>query len=249
MKLNRLILGAAVAAGLAFTSCNSNDDDPVNNYYSNIVTVRSVTASGTSFTFRNEGDSQLITYTTTQPVSGDATKVGDRIVITYQIKSYDQQRYPESSLPFCDAMINVLGAIPTVGGGGQIPVATAEETGNFKSDAISMNSVWRSGEYINVIFIKQTNTNYKQCRLVADQSTLDEAYPHVYLIFENPSDFVTDSQQYAFYMSYSLVDLIGDGDHQGIILHYNDQSDSDANVKIERGLLGGAASSKPEPMQ
>ena len=47
-----------------------------------------------------------------------------------------------------------------------------------------MNSVWRTGTYLNAVFLARSASNYKTCRMVADQTTLNDEYPVIRIIFE-----------------------------------------------------------------
>lgn len=247
MKIKHLAIAAACTVALMATSCNSDSDDGRSSIYTNIVTVGSATPTGTTFTFRQEGDSRLITYSSSQVISGDQIKPGNRVAMSYQMLSYDENDKLGGQPPFCNGTISILAAIPAIGLGDAIPVATAEETQNFKSAEVTVNSVWRSGEFLNVIFLKYGNGKYKSCRLVADKATLDDEYPVVHLIFENENDVSIEQENYAYYMSYSLTSIAGKDTAKGIILEFNDPQND--KVQIERGTLGGIVDNKPKPQQ
>lgn len=115
MKLKNLF-AAFVAAVIFFTtSCNTSEPGTGTQIYIDIVTVQSRTETGTTFTCRKEADSPLATYFTSQVISGNFLKEGDRILIQY---TADQGRYVSGN-------INVFAATTTAAPAHRFPRRTS----------------------------------------------------------------------------------------------------------------------------
>ena len=236
MKIKTLALALGCAAALATTSCNS--DAPANNYvYTNIVTVKSIGEGGVTLGIREIDDSREYTYTTTQTITGEHFKVGNRIVITYQCTEEDAM----ASQP-----IQIYSAMPTVGNGGDMGMTTPEMANNWKSDEIDMNMVWRTGEYINVVFTRYTDLKYEDCYLQADSETINNEYPDVYLVFREKETGSINQSSYAFYVSYSLKSICDKPNVKGITLHFNDPNLNEQFVQINKGTLGDDSGMRPQ---
>lgn len=221
MKLKNL-LAAFVAAVIFFTtSCNTSEPGTGTQIYIDIVTVQSRTETGSTFTCRKEADSPLVTYFTSQVISGNFLKEGDRILIQY---TADQGRYVSGN-------INVFAATTTAGAGAQVPEEDFLLLPNLKGSVVSMNSVWRTGTYLNAVFLARSASDYKTCRMVADQTTLNDEYPVIRIIFEPETG--ADESNYAFYMSYSISQILSRPGVKGVRVYYNDPAQKQEYVQIE----------------
>ncbi|MCM1066151.1 MAG: hypothetical protein NC418_01090 [Muribaculaceae bacterium] len=211
----------AIAAMIGLSSCNSNDDGPQTQIYLDIVTIKSTDATGTVLTLRKLNDSPLVTYTTTQPISGEVVKVGERIIISYTAENGRFENGP----------IKIYAAAPTIGKGGQIPAKSAADTGQWLTSSLNMNDVFRTGEYLNVVFLSYSAPNPKKCELVADEATLADEYPTVHLLYE-PGDG-QEMNDYAFYMSYNMNDIVKHDGCKGIKLVYKGSSGVTETKQVE----------------
>lgn len=211
MKLNRyiaLILTLAAAA-TGLTSCNDDPKEPEIRLFTDIVTVVKADAGETVLTFRRQDDSPLITLTSTQTMDAQIFKPGQRIVMNY---------YNATSEQYVSGPIKIYAAAPTVGSGAAVPDSLASKTQNWATAPITVSGIWRSGEYVNLIFQAVTGTDARTCALVADRETLDDEYPQLHLIFKPNDQF--DVQNYLIYMSYSLSDIFAHPNVKGVQIHY-----------------------------
>lgn len=221
MKIKSL-LSAFVAAVILFTtSCNSDDPTPGTQIFLDIVTVASRTETGTVLTCRQGADTPLVTYTTTQAISGNFIKEGDRILISY---TTELGRYVSGP-------ISILAATTTAGAGAPVPEEDFLSIGDIKGTAVTMNTIWLTGNYLNAVFLAHSSTNYKTCRMVADTNTLDDEWPVIRIIFVPDSG--TDESEYAFYMSYSVADIFARPNVKGVHVCFNDPSKKEQYVDIE----------------
>ncbi len=211
----------AIASLFSLTSCNSDDNGSTPQIYLDIVTIKSTDAAGTVLTMRENGDSPLVTYTTTQTISGEYVKAGDRIIISYTAENGRLENGP----------INIIAAAPTIGKGHAIAEKTAEETGQWLTSSLNMSDIWRTGEYINLVFLSHSSSTPKKCELVVDKATLEDEYPSVYLIFE-PGDG-SDVSDYAFYMSYSITEITDHANCKGVTINYKSSSGANTSKQIE----------------
>lgn len=221
MKFKNLLAAFAAAVVLFTSSCNSDEPVSGTQIYLDIVTLESRTEAGTTFTCRQAGDSPLVTYFTKQVISGNYLKEGERILIQY---STDKGRYVSGD-------INVFAATTTAGAGAEVPEEDFLQLPNLKGTAVNMSSIWRTGNYLNAVFLAHSSTNYKTCRMVADQTTLNDEYPVIRIIFE--PDTGTDEAEYAFYMSYSISQILNRPGVKGVRVYYNDPSQKQDYVDVE----------------
>lgn len=221
MKLKNLLAAFAAAIILMTTSCNSDDVTPGTQIFLDIVTVQSKTDAGTVLTCRQGADTPLVTYTTSQVISGTYINEGDRILISY---TAEQGRYVTGT-------ISILAATTTAGAGEQVPEEDFLQIGNINGSAVNMNDIWRTGSYLNAVFLSYSSANYKTCRMVADKSTLNDEYPVIRIIFEPETG--KDESEYAFYMSYSISDILDRQGVKGVRVYFNDPSKKQDYVQIE----------------
>lgn len=191
--LKKLWLGS-LAAVLAFasTSCNSDDDNgglPPGTLY-DIVTLVSNTDQGSVFEFRRDGDSPLITLTSSRRVSTDF-KDGDRLLIAYM---------PLSGVSYVSGSIDLYGTGNVING--DIQTGTAQEWNSFRTADQNVAFINRSGEYLNVRTEIYVRSQPKTYALVVDESTLDEEIPTAYIIFE--PDTQGDTSLHTGYASWNL---------------------------------------------
>lgn len=221
MKLKNLLAAFAAAIILMTTSCNSDDVTPGTQIFLDIVTVKTKDATGAVFTCRQGADTPLATYTTSQTITGNFIKEGDRILISY---TAEQGRYVTGN-------ITVLAATTTAGAGAPVPEEDFLQITNLKGATVNMGNIWRTGTYLNAVFLAHSASDFKTCRMVADNTTLNDEYPVIRLIFEPETG--TNESEYAFYMSYSISDIVNRPGVKGVRVYYNDPSQKQDFVEID----------------
>lgn len=219
-----LLIGALAAVGLS--SCNSSDDTYTTPRYLDIVTVNSTGPEGLVMTVYKPFTSTAATLTSDRTVSGDHLPVGSRIVISY---SAEQGRYVSGP-------IELFAAVPTVGLGAEIPVASYEEISAVRSEAIQVPEFGVTAHYLDFDFqaITAATTTVK---LTLDEATLEDEYPKAYLTVVTPAMATTLNQLY--YGSYDLQNLMGKSNFRGLEIFYNQTGGALTSTKVTPAVSGG----------
>lgn len=222
-KILSTTLTAAAIATLG--SCNSDSDTPGGaTLYTDIVTYQGNGTGGSTFTFRKEGDSPLITLTCSRTLASDFVP-GSRILIQYA---------PETGKQYMSGPINLAGAANVEGGGAPVEELTAAQTTNWLSDAVNVSTIFRSGEYLNLQFTGTLGSEVAKVRMVADTETLDSEYPELHLIFGPYTAAL--GQYYLFTCSWSIESVWNRPGCKGIKVLY----------KNNGGLIGGSVTINKE---
>lgn len=175
--MKRLIFGVAILfATLGFFSSCSDDSEPAIDYYQNIVTFEgNVGNSASRFTYRAIDDSPLITLTAPDyVVETDSAKgqyPGVRVFITYSYVVTPPAGDLSGNIRLVAAAKvyqDTVTAVPT------IPLDFTEP--------YQVVTLTRSGQYLNLVSIAPETKFYsRHFYLEADESTLGDAYPQLYL--------------------------------------------------------------------
>lgn len=227
MKLKNLILTLLAVPAMLFSSCEDKGGDNTGLIYTDIVTVESIEPTSTTFTFREKENSALLTLIYAGDINknlpDNTFKEDTRIVISYK---------PNSGKHYASGTISLIAASNIYGAGEAVPEVEREGMSDFMSSQISLNSLWRTGDYINAVFAATTGKTPLKCEMVADAETLDNDYPQIHLIFK-PDESLTH-QQYIFYMSYSLKDIFARSKCKGVEVFFNDPNMAAKSVTIKK---------------
>lgn len=229
MMKSILIKCAMIGAALvALASCNSDSDDPNGGYQlicNDIVTYEGNTEGKATFTFRKEGDSPLITLTSTRQLNSNDFRPGTRILISYS---------PESEKQYTSGPITLIGAMNVEGKGEAVTSNTAEATKNWLSEPINVAALFRSGDYINVQFTGAIGSQVPLTNLYVDEATLDREIPELHLIF-GPYTGVTTTT-YIFYGSWSIANIWNRPNCRGVRVIYSNAGGAiGGSVTITKG--------------
>lgn len=182
--LRRLMAIVAIALLLIPYGCSddkSGSNLPNDRWY-DIVTIESIYNKGSSFTLQKDGDSELITYTSSYPFLNDTTvHVGDRIIIMY-LRADDAPAYTSGA-------INLYGYRKMDNSPQQALMAMPAEIKDFNPEWIDVQSMTRTGQYINVqarlsCYIADAPAVW--C-MVADPETLLDPYPTLNILYQAKS--------------------------------------------------------------
>ncbi len=210
-KIMRMLAMATVVLGLA--SCNNSEPGSSTVYFLDIVSYDAESAGGSTFTVRKNGDSELVTYTTPQKLSTVDFKVGTRVLISYTNESQTQ---------YVSGPITLAAAANVEGKGDPVQKKTAEETADWASDKVSVASLFRSGEFINIQFSGALGSQKAIVEMYLDSETADSEYPELHLIFGPYTGYV--DTPYMFYGSWSIANIWSRPDCKGIKVFYNSTS-------------------------
>lgn len=194
---------------MSLMSCSDDAECNDQAFLSDIVTVESTGESGSRFTFRRYDDSPLITLTAPSLRLDDKT-VGRRVLLRY---------YPESGKPYTDGDIRSL-AISAVNC--DTTVIRPVERYDWASNAVFLNAIWRSGDYINVHLRAVYSDKPRYFSLMVDSLTLTDPVPQVYLVHNTLG--APDSYMREVYASFDITNVWGLPGCDGIEIHVNDSN-------------------------
>ena len=210
MKPTRLIsLFFCIAAVAATTGCASeNGPDYRDAMLSDIVTVVSSSAdAGTIFSFQRYDDTEEIILSARGYTNTDIED-GTRVLLYY---------YPESGQPYTSGPIKVR-SLQMINNGSLKPVDI--DGLNWDATPVWLNSVWRTGRYLNFRLRLSYSEAARHFSLVADKTTLSSPMPDIYLAHDldgQPESYLRES-----IASFDISDVWNLPTCTGITLHIND---------------------------
>lgn len=187
-------------AGLALSSCGSDDggasDIPDNVCY-DFVTFVSTGDRGTIFTFQRGGDTDLITLTAAVKIDTNKIEPGSRVIIQY-LPSGGQSVYQSGA-------IKLFGIIPILNE--SIETESQETIESWGHNPVKVRVLARSGKYLDVWVEAVFGKAPQRFVLAADEATLGDEYPDLYLIFVTDDDMGRVHQTYASFDLSEVWDL------------------------------------------
>lgn len=214
LKKTFFALAAFFSLCLMSTSCNSDDNGGggiPDNLCADFVTFVSTNDNGSVFTFQKSGDSGLITLTAPVKVDVNQVKPDSRVIIQY-IPSGGQQ-------PYESGPIDLYGITRIINGGvDKEPLSTITTWGY---NTLNMMTIGRSGKYLDVWAEAAFGGNPKRFVLAADEATLEDEYPQLYLVFVADDEFARIRPLYASFDLSSVWDL---STSKGVKVNYNTAS-------------------------
>lgn len=189
-----IILGA-----ILLPSCDKDksDDGYPDDVCIDFATFVSTSDNGTVFTLRKNGDSPLITLTAAVKVDTSKLKPGTRVLIQY-LPSGGQAPYESGSIT-----LYAIGMIVT----GDINTQPLSEIESWMSEPVKLTSMTRSGEYLDVWAQGDYDSKITRFCLAADEATLADDYPQLYLVFEGDKGIGYPHQLYASFTLSNVWDL------------------------------------------
>lgn len=189
-----IIFGAAV-----LPSCNKDksDDGYPDDICVDFATFVSTSDNGTIFTLRKSGDSPLITLTAAVKVDTSKLKPDTRVLIQY-VPSGGQAPYESGAIALYG-----IGLIVT----GDIDAQPLSEIESWTSQPVKATSITRSGEYLDIWAQGDYDTKITRFCLAADEATLSDDYPQLYLVFEGDKGIGYPHQLYASFTLSSVWNL------------------------------------------
>lgn len=203
----RCILPAFALLFLSASCSGDGDDREAQPFLSDIVTVGQSGDAGTRFTFRRYGDSPLITLDDPK-LKLEEKYVGTRVLLRY---------YPESGKPYTDGTIRAVGLSAI---NNDTTVIRPVGRYGWDADPVYLNSIWRSGSYINLHLRAVYSTEPRYFSLMVDSLTLTDPVPQVYLVHNTlgaPDNYMTE-----VYSSVDISNVWGLPGCRAIEVHVND---------------------------
>ncbi len=215
MKRNLMLLLAAPAALSALVGCNTSNEPGVEDKYVavNIVTYEGTTSSGvTTFTYQALNDSPMVTLTADWDPKTELS-VGSRLLI-----SYSTNAEPNVS---GDIYLRQVAKLY----GGQVTMMANES--EWDTQRVKLNSLWRTGHYINLDCLAQFATGTRVIDMAVDSTTLSDAVPVLYLTVRGSNNDVAVYDQ-RIYASWDIDTIWSRPDVTGIRVKIKD-TDHDLN--------------------
>lgn len=214
LKKTFFAIVASITLGLMSTSCNNENNVGVSipdNLCADFVTFVSTNDDGSVFTFQKSGDSELITLTAPVKVDVNQIKPDTRVIIQY-LPSGGQQ-------PYQSGPIDLYGITRIVNGGVDKEELSTITTWGYNT--LNMMTIGRSGKYLDVWAEAAFGGNPKRFVLAADEATLEDEYPQLYLVFVADDEFARIRPLYASFDLSSVWDL---STSKGVKINYNTAS-------------------------
>lgn len=210
--MNRFLIILVSLCAIVATSCG--DDDTFNDHATlyDIVTFVDNTESGAKFTLQQSGDSPLITLLARgTTLDKESIEPGKRVFIGY---------IPASGEPYTSGDITLIGASAI--NNDVLRIAPLDSVPSWDNDPIYLNSIWRTGKYINIYCRVSYSDEKRAFILLVDKATYDDAVPQLYLVHNllgEPQSFTRRA-----YLSVDISALWDKESCQGVTIHLNDSN-------------------------
>ncbi|MCM1505248.1 MAG: hypothetical protein NC127_08640 [Muribaculum sp.] len=203
----KLLIYILTALAITATACS---DESYNDriMLSNLVSINSVDETeGTTFTFRRYDDSPIITLVDPK-LRIKEDYVGARALLYY---------YPEGGQAYESGRISASG-ITIVNSDTTIvrPISRY----NWDASPVFLNSVWRTGEFLNFRMRIDYSEQPRYFGLVVDSLTLTDPEPQLYLVHDlngSPDNFLREN-----YASFDITNVWDQPTCRAIVVHVND---------------------------
>lgn len=207
MKTIKLMaFGLLAALALLTSSCNEKGN-PEYTMFMAFVTYEGSTDAGSKFTTRENGDSPLVTFTSTTVLKEEQYPKGTRYIIGYTNES--EQRFQSGP-------ISLMAIIPIANG--PVHRATKQSIEAIYTDMVQLTLLQRTGKFINIEAVAPVQFQPKQFGLYVDDTTMGNEIPDVYVGFESDN---TGGAQRQFYGSFDISSLWDLPTCKGIKIHYH----------------------------
>lgn len=199
---------AILGAFMLLAACSDSEPSDAA-FLSDIVTVETTGPDGTRFTFRRYDDSPLILLDDPE-VTVKEEFVGKRVLLRY---------YPSSGEPYVSGAIRAVGLTAI---NNDTAVVRPVERYDWNADAVYLNSIWRSGPYINVNLRATYSPDPRYFSLMVDSLTLTDPVPQLYLVHNLLG--AHDNYMSQVYASFDISNVWSRPACLGIDIHVNDSN-------------------------
>lgn len=216
-----------VLAGMMTTGCNDDDEGGSvipENLSTDFATFASSNEQGSVFTLQKDGDSPLVTLTASTKIDTEKLKPGTRVIIQY-VPTGGQAVYESGS-------IQLYGVMQVTNG--KVEPAVKSEIDSWRSDRVKMYSMTRTGQYVNVWAEATLSREPQRFVIVADESTIGDEYPELYLVFTTDNEL---GRSYNLYGSFDLDEIWNLDTCKGVKINYADKSGNESKTFHKSGLL------------
>lgn len=208
---------ATAIASIALASCSGTENPEPEPVVYNIVTYESTSADGSvsTFSYQVNGDSPLITLTAKWNVP-EAIIPGMRLLLAYVPESLTTQ----------SGAVKLLGFTTVPGGEAKISSTIP------KSEPMRLNSIWRSGNYLNLNGIVTLSGQVSEISLYADQSTINSPEPHTYVVIGNGDGNLDKEAERKLYASWDISQIWAMPALEALLVTYIDSENKPQTIKL-----------------
>ena len=210
MKLFKAVILSLIA--IVATSCGDSGpySDKIALY--DIVTFDGQTDQGAKFSFQQVDDSPVIELLAPGVVF-DEQKVrkNQRLLIGY---------YPASGKAYESGEIDFFGYSQVYHN--EAVISTDKQIVGWDKTPVYLNSMWRSGNFLNMNLLIDHSNQTRRMELLVDQSTLNDPMPHIYFAH----DLLGSPENYGvqMYATFDLSRVWNLETCEGVIVHINDSN-------------------------
>lgn len=197
MKLQKIftLLFVAIAA-ITLHSCNSGSDDSTMQV-ANIVTFKGNYDGQSVFTYQEMNDAPAVTIRANQTIDETKVKVGDRVYIIFNITAGTEITN--------NTVVDLLQAlaVPTIN-----TVIENRPSDWDTSTGLYVQTIFRSGTWLNLQALVPSSTTEMTFRLLADPQTINDGDVQLYLVYTNKASDMAESNTPTF-ASFNIADVWG----------------------------------------
>lgn len=202
------LMAVVAATALGFTSCNSDDGDDYPASLVSFVTYEGSQTGSAVFSLQNGVESPEYSLTA-QVALNDTIKPGTRVVIAYNA--------PGDTIPGRSTNITLLQL--AMAQNGNASIVPSDSLRDWRANLTNMQSMWRTGPYINMTIYTQGNYAKQHFDLLVDESTLSNEVPDLYLVNAQAPDMGYPLM--AYYASLNVGNILYRPGVTGIRIHVN----------------------------
>ncbi|MCM1332922.1 MAG: hypothetical protein NC248_09975 [Bacteroides sp.] len=206
--LNITAIALLVLLAISAGSC-SEEEYNHRALFSDIVTATQNTPQGAEFEFIRYDDSPAVTFT----APGMAVKdelIGKRVLLRYYA-------LPGNGSSTENIEIAALSPINC-----DTARVAAVDTIAWNATPVYLNSIWRSGKYINLHLRVIYTETARLFNLTVDSATIDDAVPQLYMCHDTFG--APDNYMFETYASYDISKIWNRPTCTGIDIHINDSN-------------------------
>ncbi len=192
---------------IALTACRDDDGpDTANLVVSDLATFVGNNVTGAVFTVRQVDD--LPEATLQSPSALDTAKVapGSRVFISY--RPANGLAYSTTDITLRQVALITSSAVVT---------APIDSLPGWDADGVYLLSIWRTGHWLNVYARLAYDEQPRTYALVADEATLGDPVPQLYLAHTLASEVNTFDRRY--YASFDISEVWQRSDIEGVDVH------------------------------
>lgn len=210
--MNRLLLILSALMTMVFTACSEDDvlNDTATLY--DIATFDNNTDAGAQFSLQRQNDSPTITLLARgATIDTDKIKPGTRLFIGYIPASGESYTSGDITLITTNAINNDV-----------LRISSLDSIPAWDGDPIYLNSIWRTGKYLN-IYCRVSHSDAKRTFiLLVDRATRGDSIPQLYLAH----NLLGEPQSYTqrAYLSVDISSLWEEDTCNGVTVHVNDSN-------------------------